>query len=296
MIIRPYVILCRIIMPDHRLLILFAHPDDEAFPVGGTIAMHTARGVTARLVTATSGELGEIRQPGSATRETIGEVRRAELEKAVVELGIDSHVVLGYRDSGMAGWDDNHHPQAFVQADEHEVVARLVFEIRRFRPQVILTFGLDGLYGHPDHIAICNHATQAFHLAADDTAFPHHMAIGIRPHQTDRLFYSVRPQGFRVHMAETLQAAGVDFPMPPPDRVNDGADPATINLTLDVSDGLDAKMACIKRHFTQLQPDWPYERVPRAVTAAAIGIEHFIRAQPPVAEGETVPGDFFAGL
>ena len=283
-------------MPDHRLLILFAHPDDEAFPVGGTIAMHTARGVTARLITTTSGELGEIRQPGSATRATIGEVRRAELAEAVAELGIASHEVLQYRDSGMAGWDDNHHPQAFVQADEHEVVARLVFEIRRFRPQVILTFGKDGLYGHPDHIAICNHGTTAFRLAADDTAFPHHMAIGIRPHRTDRLFYSVRPRGFRVHMAEALQAAGIDAPLPSSDRANDGADPDSIDLTLDVSDGLDAKMACIRRHFTQLQPDWPYERLPRAVTASIIGIEHFIRAEPPVAPGETVPADFFAGL
>ena len=283
-------------MPDHRLLILFAHPDDEAFPVGGTIAMHTARGATARLVTATSGELGEIRQPGAATRDTIGAVRRAELAEAVRALGIASHEVLSYRDSGMAGWDDNRHPQAFVQADEHEVVARLVFEIRRFRPQVILTFGMDGLYGHPDHIAICRHATTAFHRAADPAAFPHHMAIGIRPHRTDRLFYSVRPRGFRVRMAETLRAAGVDFPMPPPDRANDGADPDAIHLTLDVSDGLDAKMACIKRHFTQLQPDWPYDRVPREVAAAAIGVEHFIRAEPPVAAGETVPDDFFADL
>ncbi len=283
-------------MPDHRLLILLAHPDDEAFPIGGTIAMHTARGVTARLVTATSGELGEIRQPGSATRETIGQVRRAELAQAVKELGIESHEVLQYRDSGMAGWDDNYHPKAFIQADEHEVVARLVFVIRRFRPQVILTFGQDGLYGHPDHIAICNHATTAFRLAADNTAFPHHMAIGIQPHRTDRLFYSVRPRGFRVHMAESLRAAGLDIPMPSPERANDGADPDAINLTLDVSDWLDSKMACIKRHFTQLQPDWPYERVPRAVTAAVIGIEHFIRAIPPVAPGETIPADFFDGL
>ncbi len=283
-------------MSNHRLLICFAHPDDEAFPVGGTIAMHTARGVTSRLITATSGELGEIRQPGSATRETIGEVRRAELAEAVKELGIDSHDVLQYRDSGMAGWDDNFHPRAFVQADEHEVVARLVFEIRRFQPQVMLTFGMDGLYGHPDHIAICRHATTAFRLAADATAFPHHMAIGIQPHQTDRLFYSVRPQGFRVHMAETLRAAGVDFPMPSPDRANDGVDPDSIHITADVSDGLDAKLACIKRHFTQLQPDWPYERVSRDVAASVIGVEHFIRAIPPPSVGENVPADFFAGL
>ena len=283
-------------MPEHRMLALLAHPDDEAFPMGGAIAMHTARGVRTRLVTATSGELGEIRQPGSATRETIGEVRRAELEKAVVELGIESHDVLNYRDSGMAGWDDNHHPRAFVQADEHEVVARLVFEIRRFRPQVILTFEPGGLYGHPDHIAICNHATTAFHLAADATAFPHHMAIGIRPHQTERLFYSGRPQGFRVRMAQALRAAGVDFPMPPADRADDGCDPADVHITMDVAAGLDAKFACIKQHFTQLQPDWPYERVPRSVAEAVMGIEHYIRAWPAVAPGETVPPDFFDGL
>jgi LmbE family N-acetylglucosaminyl deacetylase len=283
-------------MPDHRLLILFAHPDDEAFPVGGTIAMHTARGVTARLITSTSGELGEIRQAGSATRDTIGEVRRAELAEAVKELGIESHDVLQYRDSGMAGWDDNHHPKAFVQADEHEVVARLVFEIRRFKPQVILTFEPGGLYGHPDHIAICNHATTAFHMAADPTAFPHHMAIGIQPHQTDRLFYAGRPKGFRIRMAETLRAAGVDFPMPPTDRADDGCDPDDIHITADVSDGLDAKLACIKKHFTQLQPDWPYDRVPREVAAAVMGIEHYMRAWPVVQPGENVPADFFQGL
>ena len=259
--------------------------------------MHTARGVTARLITTTSGELGEIRQPGSATRETIGEVRRGELAEAVKELGIESHEVLGYRDSGMAGWDDNHHPQAFVQADEHEVVARLVFEIRRFKPQVILTFGMDGLYGHPDHIAICKHATTAFRLAADETAFPHHMAIGIQPAPD-------RPAVLQACVPAVSASTWLKRSKPPAwtlqcrhrTGANDGADPETISLTVDASDGLDAKMACIKRHFTQLQPDWPYERVPREVAASVIGIEHFIRAIPPVAEGETVPADFFAGL
>ena len=90
-------------MVGHRLLACFAHPDDEAFPVGGALAAHAARGVDVRLITATLGEEGEIRQEGAATRETLGSVRRVELARAVRVLGVKDHIVLHYRDSGMAG-------------------------------------------------------------------------------------------------------------------------------------------------------------------------------------------------
>ena len=90
-------------MPEHRLLACFAHPDDEAFPVGGALASHTRRGVDVRLLTTTLGEEGEIRQEGSATRETLGEIRKVELSCAVRALRLGSNDVWGYRDSGMAG-------------------------------------------------------------------------------------------------------------------------------------------------------------------------------------------------
>ena len=285
-------------MTEHRLLACFAHPDDEAFPVGGVLAACAARGVRVRLVTATLGEEGEIRQEGSATRETLGEIRRVELACAVKALGLAEHAVLDYRDSGMAGWDSNNHPRAFVNADAIEVVERLTLEIRQFRPQVVLTFGPDGLYGHPDHIAISNHATEVFRLAGDPAAFPHQLADGLEPHQPQRLFYSVRPRGFRREWAEALRGQGIDWPMPTPEQELQGVPEEELNLEMDVSGngGLEAKMACILCHRTQVAPDWPYHRVPRHVAARILGREFYIRAHPLVSADETLPEDFFAGL
>ena len=283
-------------MPDHRLLACFAHPDDEAFPVGGALAAHASRGVEVRLITATLGEEGEIRQPGSATPETLASVRRQELARAVNALGIQSHLVLNYRDSGMAGTPPNRYPAAFINAPAEEVVERLVREMRSFRPQVVLTFEPGGLYGHPDHIAICRHATTAFHQAVDPAAFPQQLAQGLEPHQVSRLFYSARPRGFRLEMALKLREAGIDFPLPSTQRANDGVTPADIHLEMDVSAQLDAKMACILCHRTQVAPDWPYHQVPRAVAADILGREHYIRAWPPLEDGESLSADFFSGL
>ena len=283
-------------MSSFRLLACFAHPDDEAFPVGGVLAAHASKGVSVRLVTATLGEEGEIRQEGSATRETIGQVRRDELACSARTLGLSEPVVLNYRDSGMVGTPPNQHPEAFVNADAQIVVEQLVRQIRSFRPQVVLTFEPGGLYGHPDHIAICRHTTQAFHLANDSSVFPDHLSDGLKPHQPLRLFYSARPTGFRTEMALKLRAAGVDYPMPSAQRANDGTPAEEIHLELDVSEQLETKMACIQCHFTQLPPDWPYNKVPRAVAADILGREHFIRGWPEVQAKELVPSDFFEGI
>jgi N-acetyl-1-D-myo-inositol-2-amino-2-deoxy-alpha-D-glucopyranoside deacetylase len=283
-------------VPEKRLLACFAHPDDEAFPVGGALAAHAGRGVRVRLVTATLGEEGEIRQEGAATKDTLGEVRRVELACAVKALGLAEHTVWDYRDSGMAGTPPNAHPRALVNAPESQVVERLVLEMRRFRPQVVLTFETGGLYGHPDHIAISNHTTRAFHLASDPGAFPDQLADGVLPHQPARLFYSARPKGFRREWALKLRQAGIDTPLPSPERANDGTPLEEIHLDLDVSAHLENKMACILCHRTQVAADWPYHRVPREVTAAILGKEQYIRGFPTVDDGETVPGDFFQGL
>ena len=283
-------------MPQQRLLACFAHPDDEAFPVGGALAALAARGVQVRLITATLGEEGEIRQQGSATPDTLGSVRRVELARAVRILGLHDHIVLHYRDSGMEGTPPNDHPQAYINAPAEVVIERLVEEIRRFRPQVVLTFDPDGLYGHPDHIAIHKHATEAFHRAARADAYPQQLVNGVTPHAAQRLFYSARPRGFRLEWAQTLRAHGIDFPLPDPNRANDGAPPETINLEMDVSANLEVKMGCILSHRTQVAPDWPYDRIPREAANRILGREYYIRAWPPVAEGETVPPDFFEGI
>ena len=283
-------------MAQFRLLVCLAHPDDEAFPVGGALAAHAAQGVKIRLVTATSGEEGEIRQEGAATRETLPAIRRIELACAVRALGLSEHEVLEYRDSGMAQSSSNGHPEAYINAPKNELVERLVLEMRRYRPQVVLTFEPGGLYGHPDHIAVSKHTTEAFHLAEDPEAFPDQLAGEVKPHTVDRLFYSARPQGFRTMWATKLRNAGVDFPWPSPEQEQQGTPIDDIHLEMDLEEHLETKMACILCHRTQVAPDWPYHRVPREVAAAILGREHYIQGYPPIQPGETVSADFFAGI
>ena len=283
-------------MLEKRLLACFAHPDDEAFPIGGSLAAHSSRGVNIRLITATSGEEGEVRSPGLAIPDGLGSLRREELSCSVHTLGLQSHHVLGYRDSGMAGTSANNLPEAFINVPQKEIVEILVREIRTFRPQVVLTFEPGGLYGHPDHIAICKHATKAFHTANDASIYPEQLIEGLEPFQPDRLYYSARPQGFRTSMALKLQAAGIDFPMPTIERANDGIDPDEIHLEVNVSDQLDQKMGSILCHKSQVAPNWPYNQVPRSVAADILGREHYIRAWPEFTNKETLTGDFFEGL
>ncbi len=283
-------------MLEKRLLACFAHPDDEAFPIGGSLAAHSSRGVNIRLITATSGEEGEIRSPDLEIPDGLGALRRDELGCSVRTLGIQSYSVLGYRDSGMVGTAANNRPEAFINISEQEIVRILVREIRMFKPQVVLTFEPGGLYGHPDHIAICKHATKAFHTSNDASAYPEQISEGLEAFQPDRLYYSARPQGFRTSMALKLQAAGIDFPMPNIERANDGIDPSEIHLEVDVSDQLDEKMGSILCHKSQVAPNWPYNKVPRSVAADILGREHYIRAWPELKNEETLTGDFFEGL
>ncbi len=281
---------------SHRMLVCLAHPDDEAFPVGGTLASYAAQGVDIRLVCSTLGEEGEIRQPGSATRETLPHVREKELKASCTALGLQAPLLFRHRDSGMQGDKANTHPRALINVPAERIVKPLVAEIRRFRPHVVLTFGPDGLYGHPDHIAMSDHTTAAFHLAANPDAFPQQLADGLQLHSPARLFYSCRPRGFRMTQATLFRESGVDVPLPPPERRDDGVPPEEIHLHMDVSAHLEQKRASIRSHFTQLQVDSPYWRVPHEVLAATLGQEHFVRGYPSVQEGEVVSPDFFEGI
>jgi LmbE family N-acetylglucosaminyl deacetylase len=149
-----------------RLLLAFAHPDDESNLAGSTIAKYSAEGADVLVVIATRGEVGEIAPGSAATRETLGAVREAELRAAVAILGA-SLALLDYRDSGMPGAPENTEPRAFVQAAVDEVVGKLVTLIRRQKPHVVVTFDENGGYGHPDHIAISKTTTLAFYASGD---------------------------------------------------------------------------------------------------------------------------------
>ncbi|MCJ7585571.1 MAG: PIG-L family deacetylase, partial [Anaerolineales bacterium] len=147
------------------LLAVLAHPDDESFGMGGTLALYASRGVDVHLVCATRGEVGEVDDlKGFAS---IAELREAELRCAAVHLGLKGVHFLDYRDSGMDGSPDNQHPNALAAQPLDEVAAKVVHYIRELHPRVVLTFDPIGGYRHPDHIAIQKATVRAFEQAAN---------------------------------------------------------------------------------------------------------------------------------
>src|SRR5687768_9363481 len=135
------------------LMTVHAHPDDETIGTGGTMAKAVADGHRVVLVTCTRGELGEIVVPEMDTPDNhrrLGELRAAELEAAMGELGVTEWENLGYRDSDMMGRAGNVDARSFWQADLDDAARRLVWLIRTHRPDVVTTYNEYGGYGHPD--------------------------------------------------------------------------------------------------------------------------------------------------
>ncbi len=157
------------------LMAVHAHPDDECFGTGGVLPKYAAEGVRTVLVTATRGEEGEIHDPDLTEEEArprLAAIRTEELRRAAAILNVGAREFLGYRDSGMAGTPANEHPDSFNKADLDEATGRLVRLIRRYRPQVLVTYNADGAYGHPDHIRCHTVTWRAFDAAGDPTRYP----------------------------------------------------------------------------------------------------------------------------
>jgi N-acetyl-1-D-myo-inositol-2-amino-2-deoxy-alpha-D-glucopyranoside deacetylase len=277
---------------QRRILAAFAHPDDEAFSCAGTLARLVAEGVHVTLVCATRGEVGEISDPALATPETLGEVREGELRAAARAMGLDDVIVLDYRDSGMAGTEENHDPRAFVNAPADAVVRRLVKIIRRERPQVVLTFDPSGGYGHPDHIAIHHHTVAAVHAAATPSYAPD---LG-DAWCVARLCYSVIPRAVFRDLIAALDDAGYDtadfrrF-----EESGAGWPSAQVPITLDVSAFTDAKWQALNAHRTQFGLDSPLRRIPYDLMRRMLRFEHYALAWPQ-SEPDIPMSDLFAGL
>ena len=166
---------------------VLAHPDDESLGAGGTLAKYAAEGVEVSLVTATLGESGRYRghprgddhHPGSVE---LGRIREVELRAAASALGVRDIRLLGY------------HDQHLDKAEPREVIARIVGHLRRVRPDVVVTFGPDGAYGHPDHIAISQFTTAAIVAAADATFACDGDEADLTPHAVPKLYYLAWPE------------------------------------------------------------------------------------------------------
>jgi LmbE family N-acetylglucosaminyl deacetylase len=139
-----------------RLLLVLAHPDDESLGFGGTIAKYANEGVEVFLITATRGERGRFgMQQEPPALEIVGQVREQELRSAAKILGIKEVSFLDYMDGDVD------------KADSSEIVSKIAYHIRKIKPQIVMSFGADGAYGHPDHIAISQFTTAGIVMAAD---------------------------------------------------------------------------------------------------------------------------------
>jgi len=190
---------------QRRLLAVFAHPDDESFGPGATLALYSRRGVETYLVCGTRGEVGaapaDLRGYAS-----VAEMREAELRCASSVLGLKEVRFLGYRDSGMAESPENTHPDSTAMAPLEEIARKVARHIRDIRPQVIVTFDPSGGYGHPDHIAVHRATVEAFRLAGD----PQVEIEGLAPYSPEKLYYHTFPRGWLKPLVRLLQRLGVD--------------------------------------------------------------------------------------
>ena len=161
-----------------RLMAVLAHPDDESLGFGGTLARYAGEGVETFLLTATRGENGRHGSSKSSSPEHLGRVREAELLAASKVLGISEVHLLDYIDGSLD------------RADPAEAIDRIASHIRRVRPHVVLTFGPEGAYGHPDHIAISQLATSAVVAAAyQEGVDGESRSAAYPPHRVAKLYY-----------------------------------------------------------------------------------------------------------
>ena len=261
-----------------RLLGCYAHPDDEVLGMGGAIAQYAAEGVYIEWVVTTRGEAGEISDPALATPENLGQVREREMRCSAQTLGMADVTFLGYRDSGMDGDPDNQYPDAYLNSDPAEVVAKLVEIIRRVRPHVILTFEPFGGYGHPDHIAIHKHT----HLALPAAADPNYRPDLGAPWQTSRLFYPILRTATFMELKARMAAHGLplDFFDVLEKRRENGWPDDNFQMAINVNGTSAAKWAAFNCHRTQFGADHFFRQLPEAETAEVFGTEYFALAYP----------------
>jgi LmbE family N-acetylglucosaminyl deacetylase len=268
---------------SRTLVFTGAHPDDESFGVGGTLAQYAAAGVKVYYICATRGEVGEV-PPGMMKRfASIADLRSHELKCAAEIIGLSDVIYLGYRDSGMAGTADNQHPRALAAAPLEEVTGRLVAVFRHLRPQVVVTFDPIGGYHHPDHIAIHRATVMAFKASGDPAKYPGPDP----PFQPQKLYFHVFPHKFLKIMVKILALFGRDVHHFGKNKDIDLASfveedypvHAVIRLKKKSVRTREQAAAC---HASQLSDDSPRRGLLGLFLALFGQRDSFMRAEPPV--------------
>lgn len=280
---------------QRALLAVLAHPDDESYGPGGTLARYARNGVDVHVAIATDGAAGSIDEKWQGDRSRLAEARAEELKAATNILGVTLHN-LGYRDSGYIGDKANKHPDAFINADEDEAICRVVKLIREIRPQVVMTHDETGGYFHPDHIQCYKITTAAFHASGDPEKYP---GVGPAPYQPKKLYYSAFSSRWTRFLVRLMRLRGQD-----PTRVGRnkdvdmtrlGVDPAKITTKINYRDYWDIKRAAAAEHGSQGGGTSFTRLIPEFLQKLIFANETFMLAYPPPAPG-LKEKDFFAGL
>jgi LmbE family N-acetylglucosaminyl deacetylase len=255
-----------------RLAAVFAHPDDDAFGIAGTVALHAKEpGSGFAVILATSGEAGRIADASLATPETLGAVREAEDRASWEVLGARPELLafLRYPDGRLG------------EVPREELRDRIADLLVEFRPEVVVTFGPEGVTGHADHVAVGAAADEAFHLARARAGG------GFA-----RLLHVCLPASLLERFGELLRERGIEPPDPTQPFQPRGVPDAEVAVSVDCGPVLDRKLAAIREHRTQAE----LEDVPEDLWGTVLRFEHFAQAWPPREPGAPVLRDVFEGL
>jgi LmbE family N-acetylglucosaminyl deacetylase len=254
---------------SRRLVTVVAHPDDDTFACSGSVALHAGEpGFRFTLVHLTSGEGGMISDPSLATRANLGAVREEEDRRSWIALGRapDRHEFLRYPDGGVA------------DAPFDELVERIAAILREERPDVVITFGPEGVTGHADHITVGRATTEAFRRCR------------VGSDGLERLLYSSIPNSMIERFNEELVASGKEPIDPTQPFQPRGVPDETIGVDVDCSSVVDRKRAAIREHRTQAN-DFSDE-----LEDEVFRHETHVIGWPEGADGSAVLGDVFDGL
>ena len=263
-----------------RLMCVLAHPDDESLGTGGVLAQSAAEGVATYLVTATRGERGRFddgrESPGP---EVVARTREAELYAAARELGLKEVRFLDYPDG------------ALDAVNPAEAIAKIVAHLRRVRPHVVITFGPEGAYGHPDHIAISQWTAAAIACAADKA---YGDAATGEPHRVAKLYFiawsAAKWAAYQTALRKLVcNVDGVEREVSPwPDWA--------ITTVIDTSRVWRAVWRAVSCHRTQMSIYGKLAALPDEHQRSLWGTQEFYRVLSAVNGGRTRESDLFEGL
>ncbi|NUT34585.1 MAG: GlcNAc-PI de-N-acetylase [Hamadaea sp.] len=266
-----------------------AHPDDEASSTGGVLARYAAEGIRTVVVTCTDGRCGDGPdgvKPGDPGHDpaAVVAVRRAELEAAAKILGVHHLERLDYHDSGMMGWSTNDAPGSFWTTPVEQAAARLAELIRRYEPDVIVTYDENGGYGHPDHIQ-----THRITMAAIEQA------------PVAKVYYSAIPRSWMAGFQDRMRELGVEWEEQPPredeqeiDWSEMGTPDDQITAWVDTSAHGSQKYDALAAHSSQSDSAF-FLGMGKEKFIELMGLEAFVRVRDTTG-APTPEEDLFAGL